>query len=272
MMINKNTIRRFVIAAFMLIMTICVPFEAGAEGFLPIAFQQEDLLQVKVHMLGLDSANKLPLVFLADSHEERALPICIGLFEANAIYSEMQGIKHRRPLTHDLLEDIIQKANGKIYRVIITHHKEGIYYAAIEMDKDGALLEIDARPSDSIVMALKFKAPIFVSKSLFRDMAIPLEEKKEAEEQYGLTIQELTSDLAEYFSFSSPYGVLVSDVQEGSPAEKDGIKRGDIFVEVGGQIVKDVAILKQALTKSESNVQAKIFRKAQVLSITLHPK
>jgi bifunctional DNase/RNase len=271
-MVNKHTIRHLVLAGIVLTVTICVPFKEGAEGYLPIAFQQKDLLQVKVHMLGLDSANKTPLVFLADSHEERALPICIGLFEANAIYSEMQGIKHRRPLTHDLLEDIIQKANGKIYRVIITHHNEGIYYASIEMDKGGSLVEIDARPSDSIVMALKFKAPIFVSKSLFRDMAIPLGEKKDAEEQYGLTIQELTSDLAEYFSFSSTHGVIVSGVEKGSRAEKDGIKRGDIFVEVGGQIVENVVTLKDVLAKSESIVQAKIFRKAQFLSITLHPR
>jgi S1-C subfamily serine protease len=140
------------------------------------------------------------------------------------------------------------------------------------MERGGSLVEIDARPSDSIVMALKFKAPIFVSKALFRDMAIPLKEQKKIEEQYGLTLQELTPSLAESFSFGSTRGVLVSDVRKGSRAEKDGIERGDIFVEVGGQTVDGVMFMKDALAKSKTDVGARIFRKAHFLSITLHPK
>ena len=242
------------------------------EGSTPLALEQNELLQVKVHLLSVDPANSQPMVFLADSLEERALPIQIGLFEANAIYSEIQGIKHRRPLTHDLLERIIRKANGKIHRIIITHLKEGIYYATIVMERGSSLVEIDARPSDSIVMALKFKAPIFVSKTLFKNMAIPLGEQKEIEEQYGLTLQDLTPSLAQCFSFRSTHGALVSGVRKGSCAEKDGIKRGDIFVEVGGQTVEDVMFMKDALARSKTAVQAKIFRKAHFLSITLHPK
>lgn len=245
---------------------------AWAEGFNTSSLEQRELLQVKVHLLGFDSTNKHPLVFLSDSLEQRALPIVIGFSEANAIYSEMQGITHRRPLTHDLLERIIQTSKGKIHRVIITHHKEGIYYATIEMERDGSLIEIDARPSDSIVMALKFNSPIYVTKMLFREMAIPVGEKKEGDEHYGLTFQELTETLAEYFSFGSTRGVLVSHVREGSLAERDGIKRGDIFVEVGGTKVEDITSLNELITTSTSAVQAKIFRETRFLSITLHPK
>ena len=245
---------------------------AWAERSTAGSLEERELLEVKVHLLGFDSTNKQPLVFLSDSLEQRALPICIGLFEANAIYSEMQGITHRRPLTHDLLERIIHTSRGKIHRVIITHHKEGVYYATIEMDRDGSLIEIDARPSDSIVMALKFKSPIYVTKALFQEMAIPVGERKEGEELYGLTLQELTDTLAEYFSFGSTRGVLVSDVRKGSLAERDGIKRGDIFVEVGGKSVDNITSLKEVITTSTSAVQAKIFRKAQFLSIILHPE
>ena len=234
--------------------------------------EQRELLEVKVHLLGFDSTNKQPIVFLSDCLGQRALPICIGLFEANAIYSEMQGVTHRRPLTHDLLERIIHTSKGKIHRVIITHHKEGIYYATIEMERDGSLIEIDARPSDSIVMALKFNSPIYVTKTLFSEMAIPVGERKEGDEHYGLTLQELTDTLAEYFSFGSTRGVLVSDVRKGSLAERDGIKRGDIFVEIGGKSVEDITSLKEVITASTSAVQARIFRKTQFLSITLHPK
>jgi bifunctional DNase/RNase len=243
-----------------------------AEGFTPVTLEQKELLRVKVHQLSIDPISKQPVVFLADSLEERALLIWIDFFAANAIYSEMQGVKPRRPLTHDLLERIIQEANGKIHRIVITHFKEDIYYARIVMERGGSLVEIDARPSDSIVMALKFKAPIFVSKALFRDMAIPLEEQKDGEEQYGLTLQDLTPALAQSFSFGSTHGVLVSDVRKGSPAEKDGIERGDIFVEVGGQTVENVMFMKDALAKSETAVEARIFRKARFMSITLHAK
>ena len=242
------------------------------EGFMPVALEQKELLQVKVHQLTVDPISKQPVVVLADSLEERALVVWIDFFSANAIHLEIQGIKHRRPLTHDLLERIIQEANGKIHRIVITHVKKDIYYATIVMERRGSLAEIDARPSDAIVMALKFKAPIFVSKVLFREMAIPLEEQKEIEEQYGLTLQDLTSSLAECFSFGSTRGVLVSDVRKGSRAEKDGIERGDIFVELGGQVVEDVMFMKDVLARSETAVQARIFRKAHFLFITLHPK
>jgi bifunctional DNase/RNase len=245
---------------------------AWAERSTAGTLEERELLEVKVHLLGFDSMNKQPLVFLSDPLEQRALPICIGLFEANAIYSEMQGITHRRPLTHDLLERIINTSRGKIHRVIITHHKEGIYYARIEMDRGGSLIKIDARPSDSIVMALKFKSPIYVTKTLFKEMAIPIGERKDLDELYGLTLQELTETLAEYFSFGSTRGVLVSGVRKGSLAESDGIKRGDIFVEVGGKSVDNVTSLKEVIITSTSAVQAKIFRKAQFLSITLHPE
>lgn len=243
-----------------------------AEGFTPVALEQKELLQVTVHQLSLDPISKQPVVVLADSLEERALLIWIDFFAANAIHSEIQGIKHRRPLTHDLLERIIQQTNAKIHRVVITHFTKDIYYARIEMESGGSLVKIDARPSDSIIMALKFKAPIFVSKALFKDMAIPLEEQKEIEDQYGLTLQDLTPSLAECFSFGSTRGVLVSDVRKGSPAEKDGIERGDIFVELGGQSVEDVMFMKDALARRNTAVQARIFRKAHFLSITLHPK
>jgi len=236
------------------------------------ALEQPELLQVKVHRLIVDPKSKQPVVSLADSREQRALLIWIDFFEARAIYSEMEGIQHRRPLTHDLLEQIIQKVNGKIHHIVITHTKENIYFATLVIERKDSLVEIDARPSDSIVMALKFKAPIFVSKSLFKDMAVPVEEDNTLEDaEYGLILQDLTPSLAKYLSFESNRGVLVSGVKKGSRAEKDGIEEGDIFIEVGGQVIEDVFSMKDALAKSKPSVKARIFRKTRYLSVTLHP-
>ena len=236
------------------------------------ALERHDLLKVKVHRLVVDPKSKQPVVSLADSQEQRVLLIWIDFFEARAIYSEMQGIQHRRPLTHDLLERIIQKVNGKIHHIVITHTEENIYFATLVIERKDSLVKIDARPSDSIVMALKFKAPIFVSKTLFKDMAIPVEGDKASEEaEYGLILQDLTPSLAKYLSFESNRGVLVSGVKKGSRAEKDGIEEGDIFTEVGGQVIEDVLSMKAALAKSKPTVKARIFRKTRYLSITLHP-
>jgi bifunctional DNase/RNase len=234
--------------------------------------EQRELLEVKVHRLIVDPTSQQPVVILTDSYEERALLIWISSFEASAIYRELQGIKPVRPQTHDLLESIIQKVNGKVHHIVIPRVEENIYYATIVLQKADVFLEIDARPSDSIVMALKFKAPIFVSNSLFAEMAIPLGEQQGIEELYGLSLQNLTQELAKAFSFKSTSGVLVSNVRKGSQAEQDGVERGDIIVQVGGQAVDDVMILRDILAKSEQVVDAKIYRKTRFLTITFHLK
>lgn len=234
------------------------------------AMEEQRLLRVKVLRLIVDPLRDQPVVMLADDLEERALPIWIGFAEANAMGLEMEGIDHRRPLTHDLMERVIQQADLKMRRAVITHLEEGTYYATLVLERGGKLIEIDARPSDSIVMALKFKAPIFVSASLFEAQAIALSKEVGIEGRYGLSFQTLTPELAHAFSFGSTQGLLVSDVEEGSLAEQDGIKRGDIFVELGGQAVRDVISVREALEKKTSAVEARIFRNAQYLSVTLH--
>lgn len=269
--VKEKTIVFLATAGLWLAASIWFCGQTVAKDSISIAAGESRLLQVTVYRLIVDPASKQPVVVLADSPEERGLLIWIDYFEANAINSEMEEISHRRPLTHDLLESIIQKANLNIQRVIISHLDEGIYYATILIERGSSLMEIDARPSDSIVMALKFNVPIFVSEKLFRDASIPLVEQEAVEERYGLTFQELTPSLAKAFSFGSTRGVLVSGVTKQSRAEKDGIERGDIFVEVGGQATKDLTSMRNALKKSKPPVEATIFRKAHFISITIHP-
>ncbi len=248
------------------------PGETLAKKSPPMDREPKELLQVKVLRLVIDPGTGQPVVFLADPREERVLPIWIGPFEANAIQAVLQGSKSFRPLTHDLLEAVIRKSNGKVQRIIITHSQDGIYYATMVIEKQGSTLRMDARPSDSIVMALKFKAPIYVSNNLFREMSLPLGEGQEIEEHYGLSIQELTPLLSESFSYGSQKGILVSDVRPGSLAEKDGLQRGDIFAEIGGEPIVDLTSFKAALEKAKTPVPARIFRQGLYLSFTLHLK
>ena len=249
-----------------------VSCSSKAQEEAPSVIDPSELVEVKFHNLTIDPRSKQPVVMLADLDEKQAILIWIGIFEARAIHSETQGIEPFRPLTHDLLKRIIQKTDGNIEKIIITHVEENVFYATIVIKQNGSLKEIDARPSDSIVMALKFKAPIFVSRKLFDDMAVSISEQKEIEEEYGITVQAISPELAKYMSFESDKGVLVSDVEKGSAAERDGIKAGDIVVEIGNEAVADVISLRNTLAKSESMVEAKIFRKTQHLTITLNLK
>jgi bifunctional DNase/RNase len=261
---RKRRIMLFITIVLWLAALILSHGLAGAEDIRLIASDQNGLLPVEVHQLIIDPRSQQPVVILADSLEERGLYIWISHFEANAIHSEMNGIDHFRPLTHDLLERVIKKANLRIQRIIVTHIQKGVYYATLMIEEGGKVIEIDARPSDSIVMALKFNAPIFVSKKLFEEASVLLKEPVKVEEPYGLALQDLTPSLAEAFSFGSTHGVLVSGVRKKSRAERDGIQRGDIIVEIG-------ASMRSALKKSGVPVEVRIFRKAQLISIAIHP-
>lgn len=233
-------------------------------------FDEKDFIQVEVHQLIVDPATQNPVVSLRDPSEERTLFIWIGPVEARAIHSVMQGIKHFRPLTHDLLASVIDAVNGKIHRIVITHAKENVFYATILMEKDGRFDEIDARPSDSIVMALKFEAPIFVSRELFERMSIALKDETRPEDEYGLELQELTTELAEYLSFAPRRGVIISGVRKGSQSDKDGLEAGDIIYDIEGQPIDSVMSFNNALRKNKTPVKAKIFRNSRFLTFTLN--
>ena len=269
---RKGKFDIWALAAICLAISVFPPQELAAKPPASAAPASQELLQVKIQRLIVDPSNNQPVVFLTDLQEERALLVWIGPCEANAMNAEMEGTKHPRPQTHDLLQGVIQRMKGKVQKIIITHSKDGVYYAALVLEREGTTIEIDARPSDSIVLALKAKAPVFAAKKMFQEMSIPLKEEKGAEDQYGITAQELTSSLAQSFTFKSTRGVLVSDVRAESPAEKDGLMRGDIIAEIGGEAIPDLKSLKTALNKMKGSVKAKVFRKGEFVSLTFHGK
>lgn len=260
-----------VVIAFILVIAFLVGQESSAKTTTPPTPFRNDFVEVKIDRLVVDPASMQPVVLLLDPTGELVMPIWIGPGEAAAIQGELEGIKPPRPMTHDLLESVIQRLNGTVRRVIITLQKESIYYAIIVLEKDRTLIEVDARPSDSIVLALKFKVPIFVSRSLYTQRAVGLPEQKHSEGSYGLTVQELTPQLAESFSFKKGKGVLVADVKEGGRADKDGIQAGDILVHIGEQPIEDLAAMRSALVKIKSPVKVEIFRQGNFSTRTLNP-
>ena len=124
------------------------------------------MVEVTVARLGLDSATNSYVVVLRERGGRRVLPIWIGQPEAESIAMQMNQVKRERPITHDLCQSLIIGLGGTLRRVSITRVQESTYYAEMQIDGPNGVLEVDARPSDSIAIALRLDAPIFAPSTL----------------------------------------------------------------------------------------------------------
>lgn len=116
----------------------------------------------------LDPVTKSPVVILKDESESRMLPIWIGLFEANAIAFALEKIEPPRPMTHDLLKDLVDKFNAQLVRIVVEDIRDNTYYASLILEIDGIPMKVDSRPSDAIALALRCSCPIYVSSTVFK--------------------------------------------------------------------------------------------------------
>ena len=141
------------------------------------------MIQMELSGLGFDPRNMSPIVLLKDSEERNFLPIWIGMFEAAAIAMELQEFKSPRPMTHDLIIDIVVKMQGVIEKVIISDIKEDTFYAVIEIRiKDNKEpVKIDCRPSDAIAIAVRVDADIYVSENVMVNAKMVNAEKDKEE-------------------------------------------------------------------------------------------
>src|SRR5215204_1994955 len=121
-------------------------------------------MQIEVTIKGLmvDPITNMPIIILRDKDGQRVLPIWVGVFEANAIAVQIENVTLPRPMTHDLLRNVIADLRGEVQRIIVSDLRHNTFYATIELLVQGERVAIDARPSDAIALALRAKAPIFV--------------------------------------------------------------------------------------------------------------
>jgi bifunctional DNase/RNase len=126
------------------------------------------LKAVTISSLNMDPVTNSPIVILKEIEGEQTLPIWIGLLEATAIASEIEGVTFSRPMTHDLLKNILDKTDTKVKRIEICDLKDNTYYAIIHVTSKGKALSIDSRPSDALAIALRTRAPIFVSDEVLK--------------------------------------------------------------------------------------------------------
>ncbi len=123
-------------------------------------------VEVRIRGLMMDPSTRTPVVVLNDIAGDVVLPIWVGMFEANAIALEIEKASMPRPMTHDLLRDVIHGLNGKVTRVVVGSLLENTFHATIWLDQQGEVVGIDARPSDAIALALREDCPIFVSRQV----------------------------------------------------------------------------------------------------------
>src|SRR5476649_493889 len=116
--------------------------------------------------LMVDPVTNVPIILLRDSEGQKVLPIWVGIFEANAIALQIENVTPERPMTHDLLRNVITDLKATVQKIVVCDLKEGTFYALVYLEVSGDTVAIDARPSDAIALALRSRCPIFVEESV----------------------------------------------------------------------------------------------------------
>ena len=153
------------------------------------------MIRMIVHGLTIDPATNSPILILKEPEGERTLPIWIGLLEATAIASELEKVSFSRPMTHDLLRNVIGHLGYSVSRVEVTDLKDNTFFALVHLLGAGGETGLDSRPSDAIALALRSEAPIFVAeKVLERAGATGTGEDEDAEQKWKEMLESMDAD------------------------------------------------------------------------------
>jgi bifunctional DNase/RNase len=233
-------------------------------------------VEVTVDGVRLDEDSGTPVVRLVEriasgKGSPRELPIWIGPFEAQAIVLEMRGASPTRPLTHDLMKSLVERLGAKLERVVIDEMRDDTYFAKLHLEAPGGrTLIIDARPSDAIALALRLHGPVLVSEELFAK-APTGKVSPAAAQLWGLTLQDLTPEIAAFFEVAVSSGVLVSDVAAQAAAQEAA--RGDVITALDGVPVASVAELtsRAGAREAAAPVRLSVRRNGRQITLTFSP-
>ncbi len=157
-----------------------------------MAGHREDFILMMVGGITLDPSTKMPIVVLKDPDNKLNLPIWIGPLEATAMATEIEGIKSQRPMTHDLLRNLLTEFGATVESAEITELRDNTYYARINLKtREGRAVEMDSRPSDAIALALRTKSPIYVAKKVLEDSSELHEAERDGSEDTAPSDQNL---------------------------------------------------------------------------------
>jgi len=235
----------------------------------------ESQVEVEVRDVAFDRSSGSPMVLLEDKDHEGQLPMLIGAFEAQAIVLRLKKMTTPRPLTHDLMTNILRQMGAVVDRVLIEDLRDNTYYAKIYLrDARKEMVEIDSRPSDAIALALRFDKPIYVTRRLLsKNKGAPMGQdvKLRSEQLLGAEVQDLTPDLAEYFGTKARGGALVSEVANPRATE---LRRGDVILKLNGEQVRDAADLKRRVEElaEGQSAELEVERDGRRTTVTAKPE
>ena len=125
-------------------------------------------VEMRIRGLLMDPVTNTPIVILKDANSDAVLPIWVGVFEANAIALEIEKVSTPRPMTHDLIKNVLSGLDAHVHKVVVTELKEDTFFAVIWMEREGRIISVDSRPSDALALALRVDCPIFVDDEVLK--------------------------------------------------------------------------------------------------------
>ena len=248
--------------------------------FLPLliapayAAQNSSLVEITVKTLVVDPATQSLVVILETVSDKKLLPIWIAAPEARAIAIALENVKLPRPLTHDLIGNLLQALDAKFKRAVISELRNDTFIAFLSLESRGKELQIDSRPSDAIALALRMKAPIFASPQvLVSAKRVPAQPTRAEQTQtrLGIQAQDLTAELASLLDSSRATGVIVANVTPASAAMRAGIQRGDIIVKVDDQKITSLDALEALIqsAKPRSPLKLEVIKKGKPTTLVI---
>ena len=141
-------------------------------------------VEMKIRGLMMDPVSNMPIVVLKDVNSETVLPTWVGVYEANAIALEIEKVTTPRPMTHDLIKNVLVGLDTRVHKIVVSELKEDTFYAVIWLERDGHIISIDSRPSDALAIALRLDCPIFVDDEVLKSskLAASMSERVSSEE------------------------------------------------------------------------------------------
>jgi len=157
-------------------------------------------IEVKIRALMMDPNSGTPIIILKDINSETMLPIWVGAYEANAIALEIEKVSTPRPMTHDLIKNVLTGLDTMVHKVVVTELREDTFYAVIWLERAGQVVSIDARPSDALAVALRMDCPIYVEDGVLKNskLAASLSERRSDDELRKLLEGLNDEDLGRY--------------------------------------------------------------------------
>ena len=166
--------------------------------------------EMQIYGVSFDLVGKQPIVLLKTAEGNKFLPIWIGHPEAAAILMKLQSATTPRPMTHDLVTDILEQLGAQVVRITVTELRENTFYAQITVQQDGSEVEIDSRPSDAIALAIRADAPIFAADEVIEESAIEFEGDEINQED----LEKEVSKFKQFLDHVTPDEFAVNDEEE----------------------------------------------------------